>query len=91
MCEALTDKTAKAKAKELRSTLTYDLIAVNKASRPQFRNIAKPASEQVRMNARLGLEEHRVMIGACIAHLKRRHHPSYSFTFLFKYTRPWLL
>mmetsp|Transcript_53635 Transcript_53635/g.92278 ORF Transcript_53635/g.92278 Transcript_53635/m.92278 type:complete len:212 (+) Transcript_53635:90-725(+) len=40
------DKSKHDKAKEIRSTITYDLIAVNKASRPQFREIAAPASRQ---------------------------------------------
>eukprot|EP00614_Pseudopedinella_elastica_P025834 CAMPEP_0172616910 /NCGR_PEP_ID=MMETSP1068-20121228/68762_1 /TAXON_ID=35684 /ORGANISM="Pseudopedinella elastica, Strain CCMP716" /LENGTH=174 /DNA_ID=CAMNT_0013422531 /DNA_START=170 /DNA_END=694 /DNA_ORIENTATION=- len=43
---ALTDKTAQDKANEIRSTITFDLIAVNKAARPQYRAVAKPAAEK---------------------------------------------
>jgi len=46
VANALTDKASQDKANEIRSKITFDLIAVNKASRPQFRAIAKPSAEE---------------------------------------------
>ncbi len=54
--DGIIDDSARKKAKEIRNEVTFDLIAVNKAARPQYRSVAKAAAQDAMRVLRGDLE-----------------------------------